>query len=208
MSNIFLLSDNHFSHKNICKGESNWSDKNACRDFPTIKDHDDYLIDVTNKKVKSTDIIFDLGDWGLGHGLRDNMKALRERINCQTIYLARGNHDSLFTERNRTKFPDLFALFKDVQDMYYKKICGRFVVMCHYAMLTWMHQSHGSIMCHGHSHNNLKYPSPARILDVGRDVDIFGHKKYEPFSCEEIFHIIDTYRNEQIILDHHSSSIN
>lgn len=41
---IWFISDTHYSHKNIVKGESSWSDLSGCRDFPTLTAHDDWLV--------------------------------------------------------------------------------------------------------------------------------------------------------------------
>ena len=55
------------------------------------------------------------------------------------------------------------------------------MVLCHFPMLTWNRSHFGVIHLHGHSHGNMKYPYPMRIMDVG--VDCHG---MAPISLEQV----------------------
>lgn len=225
--NIWFFSDSHYGHFNIVRGVSDWFDNpqkspedfsdeiayqeylsgqkrqiEATRDFNTVEEHDEYLLNEVNKVVKSADSLYHLGDFGLGIGLRDRLPELRRRINCETIYLAKGNHDHLFEEKNRKKYPGIFDMFKDIRDIYYKKINNRFFVLGHYSMRTWPWQHHKSINLYGHSHGNLPDDPNSLSMDVGVDTCLFGHKKYTPYSIDEIFHIMDNFK-KFVAVDHH-----
>ncbi len=206
MSNIFFTSDSHFGHKNIVKALSDWDTKErACRDFQTLEEHDAYLLSQINTRVRSCDILYHLGDFGLGFAWKERFKELRAKIACETIYLVLGNHDHIFSAKNKNA-NEYRSLFKDVRELTYKKICGRPIVMCHYAMRTWPWQQHSSIHLYGHSHGNLADDPNALSMDIGVDTCLFGHEKFTPYSIEEIFHIMDTHK-KNVAVDHHKPGI-
>lgn len=86
----WFLSDTHFGHANLVRGSTKWEEKLPCRNFDTLKEHDDIIIDNINKYVGKNDILYHVGDWSMGG--RENVKNYRERINCDTIHLCLGNH--------------------------------------------------------------------------------------------------------------------
>ncbi len=208
---FILLVTPIFGHKNICQGQSDWKDKEtACRPFNTIEEHDEYLINEINRLVKPTDILWHLGDFGLGFAWKDRLPEIRTKIKCQTIYLVFGNHDGVIENSIGKIFPDdtekaIKACFNWTGYLKFGKISGRSMVLCHYAMLTWPWQHHDSIHCFGHSHSNLKLPKEienSKMIDVGVDTKHYGHKQYSPYLAEEIFHIMDVYK-VKTSLDHH-----
>lgn len=89
--NIWFTSDTHFYHKNITRGVSEWDRGGKTRDFDTIEEMTDSIINGINKYVKKDDILFHLGDWSFG-GI-DKIWEARKRIDCENIYLIAGNHD-------------------------------------------------------------------------------------------------------------------
>lgn len=214
MSNIWFTSDTHFGHANIVRGCSTWPDISNTRDFKTIEEHDDYIIEQINKLVKPTDTLWHLGDVGFGFAWKERIITMRERIKCETIKLTYGNHDHLiehaFSNHNKGKgklSPEeaekIRSLFKDVYNLKFGKIGGRSLVLCHYAMLTWPWQHHGSIQLYGHSHGSLPDNVNQRQLDVGVDTCLYGHTKYTPYCIDEIFHIIDNLKGPYVSIDHH-----
>lgn len=98
MNNIYFSSDFHFNHKNIVRGTSNWSDKSKCRNFNTLEEHDQTLIDNINKTVKENDILYFLGDFAF-NGI-NNIWNFRKQLNVRTIHFIMGNHD-IHIENNR-----------------------------------------------------------------------------------------------------------
>lgn len=82
MKNFFVNSDHHFGHFNILK----YSD--GMREWDTIEEHDEALIERHNSVVGKNDSVLFLGD--LGFGLKDVQKA--KRLNG-IITMMLGNHD-------------------------------------------------------------------------------------------------------------------
>ena len=78
---IFMISDTHFSHKNIIK----YCD----RPFKNVFEMNKVMIDNWNKVVKKDDIVYHLGDFTID---THNIKSLVDKLNGK-IYLIRGNHD-------------------------------------------------------------------------------------------------------------------
>lgn len=210
----------HFGHSNICKGCSDWEDKSSCRDFSSIEDHDNYLIDRINKFVKPTDTLRHLGDLGLGFAWKDKLKEIRQRIKCENISLILGNHDHVIENSLRIykrlheeaidgclntkqmEAKDIVQLFKSIDYLKFGKIGGHPMCLCHYAMKIWPWSHQGSYHLYGHSHGNLAEDGLSLSMDVGMDTCLYGHEKYTPYSFEEIDHIMKNYK-KFIPIDHH-----
>lgn len=186
------------------KGVSNWTNKDKCRDFATTDEHDDYLIEQINKRVKSTDTLWHLGDFGFGFNLKDRFVDLRNRIKCEDIRILIGNHDHLIDKSLKdTELSHIRNCFKWIGRLHYGKVGGRSCVFCHYAMRTWPWQHHMSIMCYAHSHGNLPDDNNSLSMDVGVDTCLFGHEKYTPYNINEVFYIMDTMKGPLVFQDHH-----
>lgn len=95
--NVWVTSDTHYGHKNICRGTSEWNrdelnpGHSGTRDFKTLSEMNEALVYGINAHVQPDDILIHLGDWSFG-GL-DNIFVFRNRLACKNIYLAYGNHD-------------------------------------------------------------------------------------------------------------------
>ena len=59
---LYITSDTHAYHKNICSGSTVW-DKGADRDFEDQFAMTDALVNNINKTVGEDDILINLGDW-------------------------------------------------------------------------------------------------------------------------------------------------
>ncbi len=82
MSEIYLISDTHFGHRNIIEYEKEF------RPFSTIEEHDEALIDYWNETVTPQDIVYHLGDFAFG---KRNVP-IAEKLNGNK-HLIMGNHD-------------------------------------------------------------------------------------------------------------------
>lgn len=180
----WFTSDTHFGHKNIVRGPSSWENKDRCRDFDTLEEHNQALVDNINACVQKDDTLYHMGDWSFG-GIQ-NIWEFRKQLNCENIHLILGNHDH-HIERNSIlpncfddaddnlldKPPfhygdardDLFRvnaqqLFSSVQHYKEVKMEGTKVILCHYAMRVWNLSHRGSIMLYGHSHGTLDAVRP------------------------------------------------
>ncbi len=199
MSNIFFTSDLHYNHSNICKGTSKWkgsegsshSDQNT-RDFKTLEEMNQAIIDNINKVVKHNDIMYCLGDWSFKS--IDSIWELRRQLHCKNIHLILGNHDHHIENdkgiklpkdiNTRTKYVELTnnhgdfigmgedyitarirPLFSSVS--HYKKISidKQEIIMSHYAMRVWDHSHHNSWMLYGHSHGTLPEYLASKTLE-------------------------------------------
>lgn len=225
-NNVYFLSDMHLNHKNIVRGVSVW-DK-GYRDFDTIKEMNDTLIDNINSMVGCNDLLFDLGDSFFGD--KRQINELMSRINCKNIVKLFGNHDKHLRE-NYQFCREHYLWFGDYLELYIGK---RLVVMSHYAMKVWNESHRGSYHLFGHSHALLPDNIHANCCDVGMDAE-YGitdtgrlfmtasnylepvedgryadinnakqilHKRFHPFAWREIETIM-SYKQHQSV-DHHN----
>ena len=109
---VWVTSDTHFGHGNICRGTTNWRLPNGdipesqTRDFPTLDKMNDAIVNNINEVVGQGDVLIHFGDWSFG-GF-ENIQNLRDRIICQEIHLILGNHDH-HIDRNRENCQSLFS---------------------------------------------------------------------------------------------------
>ena len=108
---VWITSDTHYGHTNICRGVTNWRlpngdvPVNQTRDFPTIEKMNAAIVNNINSLVGQDDILIHLGDWSFG-GF-EKIEEFRNRIICQNIHLILGNHDH-HIDRNRGDIRKLF----------------------------------------------------------------------------------------------------
>lgn len=198
--NVFITSDTHFGHKNIVRGVTNWRTQDgevpvdSTRDFQTIEQMNERLIDGINHFVGQDDTLIMLGD--VSFGGFDNIGIFLERLVCHNIHLILGNHDH-HIENNRDHVQGRFL---SVQHYLEVRINDRDFVLCHYPLQSWHGMGKGVIHLHGHVHlpNDRKF-GQGKKMDVG--VDGNG---MDPYSIDEIIKIMDK-RNSlpEILGDHH-----
>lgn len=85
MSDIFVISDTHFSHYNMVH-------KFKTRPFDTVEEMDEVLIENWNKTVKPGDKVYHLGDFAFGPKV--NHPSLVKRLNGKKRLVV-GNHDDV-----------------------------------------------------------------------------------------------------------------
>lgn len=91
MINTYFTSDTHYAHKNIVRGTTEWlgdEDKGQAsvdrtRNFNTLEEHNQILIDNINQLVKENDVLYHLGDWSFGG--YDNIWNFRKQLKCKNI---------------------------------------------------------------------------------------------------------------------------
>jgi calcineurin-like phosphoesterase family protein len=197
---VYITSDTHYGHKNIVRGVTNWRTKDgevpvdSTRDFQTIDQMNERLIDGINHHVGQDDTLIMLGD--VSFGGFDNIGIFLERLVCHNIHLILGNHDH-HIENNRDHVQGRFL---SIQHYLEVKINDRDFVLCHYPLQSWHGMGKGVIHLHGHVHlpENRKF-GQGKKMDVG--VDGNG---MDPYSIDEIIKIMDK-RNSlpEILGDHH-----
>jgi len=185
--NVYITSDTHFGHKNIVRGTTNWRTQDgeipidSTRDFQTIEQMNERLIDGINHHVGQDDTLIMLGD--VSFGGFDNIGIFLERLTCHNIHLILGNHDH-HIDNNRDYVQKRFL---SVQHYLEVRINDRDFVLCHYPLQSWHGMNKGVIHLHGHVHlsENRKFGN-GKKMDVG--VDGNG---MDPYSIDEIIKIMD-----------------
>lgn len=175
---IWFSSDWHINHKNISgKNESSWS--SGHRDFLSLNDMNENIINNINKYCSYDDIIYFIGDFCFGDSKL--IPYWRSRILCNTIHFCKGNHDD--------KIDEYKNFFTSVQDVLSVKHGKHSFFLSHYSHRVWSGSHKGSIHLFGHSHGSI--PDYGKSMDVGIDVakKILG--EYRPFSIEEVISIVD-----------------
>ena len=199
MSEIYITSDSHYNHQNLCKGTTSWDTSTAkglaaVRDYETLEEMNDALVNNINAVVSKDDILYHLGDWSFG-GI-DKVEIFREKINCNRVHLLFGNHDQNIKDRRN----GLHRLFESTSD--YKELnwgsgkSSTNIILFHYPIAEWNRIARGAYMLHGHRHS--KGPAifgEGRIMDVG----ICGSPGFKPYHLDEVINTLSVKK----ILKHH-----
>lgn len=184
--NTYFMADMHLSHKNLCKGTSEWKSGNT-RDFPDLDSMNNAIIDSVNANVKESDHLFLLGDSLFGK--KNRFHEFFNRINCKNLYYVFGNHSD-YIRNDQEKL----SRFKWSGDYLEISIHGQFIVLFHYPISEWRDCNKSSWCLCGHSHGNnheSNYKtSKYKCLDVGWDV--FNR----PVSFSEIRTIMNKKENK------------
>ena len=205
--NVWITSDTHYSHKNICRGVTNWRTASGeipvsqTRDFSTREKMNSTIINNINEVVGQDDMLIHLGDWSFGG--HEQIREFWDRIICKNIHLVLGNHDH-HIENNRDGCQ---GLFKSVSH-YNTLEMGQFKFrLMHYPISSWDGLGKGVMHLHGHCHlpNNLKL-SKGQRMDVGMD----GHLEFRPYNVYR--EIVPLLRNRPKVseigeYDHHLDNI-
>jgi len=198
---IYFTADLHINHRNIIKylnrpfmseaekqalaSASTRDEVKAVRiSDDTIAIHDNALIDNINATVQSGDLLYVLGDFCMGR--LEEVRAYRNRINCNNIFLIRGNHDKL----RDNEYKQVFNNVKDLDSITWN---GQKIVVCHYPMISWRNSCHGAWQLYGHCHGNLMHflvehglDEKLLSMDVGVDCN-----NYSPVSVETVQKVME-----------------
>ena len=180
MSNIFLISDTHFfDHEMLMYYTPNG---NKVRDFASVEEMNEHMVDRWNSVVGVSDTVYHLGDvfYDRTPELRLKFEELWFRLNGKKK-LTVGNHDDLRYLSGKAITKDRW-LFKDVH--FWKKLPEFGVFLSHdpkhtqtlYSSTDLSKQLHN---IHGHTHTNGSPEGPYTSVCVEL-VD------YTPKSLEEI----------------------
>jgi calcineurin-like phosphoesterase family protein len=171
---LWIMSDSHFNHKNICRGVTEWRTPEgevpikSTRDFPNLDKMNDMLVNNINRVVMPDDDLIHLGDWSFG-GF-ESIQKFWDRINCKNIHLFLGNHDH-HVKKDRNGIKGLFKSVDKMEDDFSFGGC-RFFLM-HYPVESWPNMKTGIIHLHGHTHL-----SGGKKMDIGID----GHPEFRPYN--------------------------
>lgn len=152
---IFFTADEHYFHNNII----NYCD----RPFDSWSEMNDEIIRKHNERVSENDVVYHLGDFTLKE--KKFAESVISQLNGKHIFI-KGSHD---------------YWNKDLPFLIEVEARSCYLVLCHYAMLTWPRSHYGSIQLFGHSHGKLGSQYPKKQMDVGVDTNNFY-----PYSLDEI----------------------
>jgi len=179
MPNVFVTSDTHFGHKNICRGTTVWTGDsyNRTRDFKDFVEMNETLFMNINMMIKEDDILYHIGDFAFGNN--SNIVNARKRIKCKDIRLILGNHDWKIN-----KNPELLKLFVNPTKKYIH-LAGSFlkdrpVIMIHKPNGHTVNNYPGELILHGHSHKTINLIDGNKF-DIGCDGN-----NLRPYHIEEV----------------------
>ena len=202
---VWVCSDSHFAHKNICRGVTEWRLPDGSipisqtRDFNTIEQMNETIVNNINSVVGQDDVLIHLGDWSFS-GV-ENIKKFRDRILCKEIHLILGNHDTNI-EKNRDNVQELFTSVSHYTKLIYK---FKTFVLSHYPIQSWDGLNKGHIQLHGHVHlpTNLRF-GKGKKMDVGMD----GHPTFGVYDIDDIIRIMDKREiASDMLFDHHTDEL-
>jgi len=197
---VWITSDTHYHHKNICRGVTNWRTQegdipvSSTRDFKDLDEMNSIIVNNINSKVGPNDTLIHLGD--VAFGGYERIGQFLDRLVCKDIHLVLGNHDQNIIKN----IEDIQSRFLSIQNYLEANICGVNFVLFHYPLQSWNNLNKGVIHLHGHSHLSAQNKwGNGKRLDVGMD----GNSMY-PYKITEIVHMMDRRKiGSDLINDHH-----
>lgn len=226
---VWLTSDTHYNHENICKATTNWDDDkiskghSGYRDFESLDKMNQCLVEGINRYVAKDDVLFHLGDWSFG-GI-ESIFEFRKQIHCKEIHLILGNHDHhiennklipqqdeainyaydyLGKDLNTIYMQDLFSSVQNVLQIkvqLHKKQKAIPLFLSHYSHRVWNNHHRGWMHAFGHSHGSLDDSPNGRSIDVGIDTAFKQFNEYRPYSFNEVKELC--MLNDIQEIDHH-----
>jgi calcineurin-like phosphoesterase family protein len=198
--NVWITSDTHYAHKNICLGVTAWRNSDgtlpvdSTRHFDSLESMNDSIVNNINSVVGQDDTLIHLGDFSFG-GF-ENIGKFLDRLVCKNIHLLIGNHDH-HIKYNRDNIQESFLSVAQYQEVI---INGKYFVLSHYPLQSWHGLSKGVIHLHGHVHlPEHKKMGNGKKMDVG--VDGNGLK---PYLLDDIIKIMDKRSiGSELEDDHH-----
>ena len=203
---VWVTSDTHYNHANICRGTTSWRKPDGSipiketRDFKNLDLMNDTIVNNINSIVKEDDILIHLGDWSFG-GF-ESIQKFRDRIICKNIHLILGNHDH-HIENNKENIQELFLSVSHYNTLIIGKIE---IQLMHYPIDSWNNLRKGAMHLHGHCHlpNNKRLGKGKRI-----DVGIDGHLEFRPYHLmRELVPLLNKQPiHSEIEKDHHTDDM-
>ena len=203
---VWVTSDTHYSHTNICRGVTNWRLPNGdvpekqTRPFETLDKMNASIVNNINEVVGQDDMLIHFGDWSFG-GF-ENIEELRNRIICKEIHLIFGNHDHHIVN-NRDGCQKHFASSQWFLQINY---LGETLECMHYPISSWNGLNKGRIHLHGHCHlpNHKKFGN-GRRMDIGMD----GNPEFAPYDLRMVINDMKKrpIGSELGVDDHHTDDL-
>lgn len=208
-SRVFVTSDSHYNHVNICRGTSKWDGNRSVRDFDTLEQMNDAIVNGINSVVRPQDVLIHLGDWSF-NGIESAFE-FRRRLNVKTIYLVLGNHDEhIFKNKNNVQelfnsvYTELDLDIKFTEETIQKnqkKLAKQRFFCYHHPVASWREMGKGVIHLHGHVHlPKDKIMVNGKHIDCGADGN-----NYIPHDIKNIYELMKQKSISKLVLpqDHH-----
>lgn len=157
-SEVFFTADTHFGHKGILQ---------YCnRNFSSIEEHDEFIINSWNSRVKNYHTVFHMGDFSFYN--IEKAERILQRLNGK-IFLVSGAHDK-YKQVSRLSFKGIFDILQIL-------VGDTKIVLSHYPFYDWNGRHVGTWNIHGSTHGSYIPNVNLNQKDVG--VDVVG---YSPIS--------------------------
>lgn len=168
MPSVFLTSDTHFGHANICKFTN--SDGSPVRPWDDVQEMDEEMVKRWNETVRPDDKVYHLGDVVIN---RKHLSIL-DRLNGDKV-LIKGNHDIF-------KLSDYTRYFRDIRAYHVMNGCILSHIPVHESSLARFHKN-----IHGHLHGNqvkkpIGFDDETKTIIYGDEID----PRYYCVSVEQI----------------------
>lgn len=163
MPNIFVVSDTHFSHRNIIL----FTDKNGkkIRPFTSLQEMNEEMVKKWNQTVNHDDIVYHLGD--VAFQVASSLPILG-RLNGKKR-LALGNHDHASLDKYSQYFEKIHSMYL-IDD----------IIMTHYPLHpSILSEERYSVNVHGHIHE--KDINDPRYICVSVE-----HTDYRPIELSDL----------------------
>ena len=143
----YYISDLHLFHKNVTRAGKDFDD----RPFDDLAEMHALIKEKWNAKVTNGDTVYILGDMAM-RGTQEELIAFVSTLKGHKVMI-RGNHDDLGDQRYKQLYDEICD-YKEIRDT----LNGENVklILCHYPILMWKDQHHGSILLYGHVHNSVE----------------------------------------------------
>jgi calcineurin-like phosphoesterase family protein len=145
---IYFISDCHYNHS----GSLKWNNGTERPQFENVHQMNQYMIDKWNSVVTPEDEVYFLGDFAYKCS-KTAAESIFWQLNGKK-HLIKGNHDFKLA----TNFTNCWESISNIKQIDFIDDKGnkQEIIMCHYPMLSWRHQSHGSWHLHGHTHGSIQ----------------------------------------------------
>lgn len=167
---IFITSDTHYGHRNICSATTEWRNKegeiplNKVREFRSLEAMNVNILKGINDTVGEDDILFMAGDVAFQGA--ETTQGFLSQIVCKNKYLIYGNHDNNIANNVNNLQDNFIACYSYL----YLEIGKQLFIIHHYPMVSHDSLNKGSFHLFGHVHlPPEKRIGPGKCMDIGYD---------------------------------------
>lgn len=167
MTNIFVIADTHFGHRNILSFVDEDGRLIRGSRFKSIEEHDEYMVRMWNETVRPEDHVYHLGDVVIN---RRSLNICR-RLNGKKR-LVRGNHDIFKTQE-----------YLDVgfEEIYGVRVFPKHnLIFSHVPLHPKSLESRAWLNIHGHLHSGKVKDASGKIEDPRYRCVSVEHTDYKP----------------------------